>query len=67
MRILNYFRHFAALAAIVVAVVACKSDADVAPTPNDPQNPVTEKYLEVYADDFEVGASGGYGDRKSVV
>ena len=60
MRILNYFRHFAALAAIVVAVVACTSDADVTPTPDDPQNPTTEKYLEVYADSFEFDAVGGY-------
>ena len=60
MRILNYFRHFAALAAIVMAVVACTSDADVTPTPDDPQNPTTEKYLEVYADSFEFDAVGGY-------
>ena len=61
MRILNYFKRVAVLAFVVAAAAACKSDANVAPTPNDPQDPVTEKYLEVYSDDFEVGASGGYG------
>ena len=61
MRILNYFKRVAALAFVVAAAAACKSDANVAPTPNDPQNPVTEKYLEVYSQSLEFGALGGYG------
>lgn len=61
MRILNYFKRVAVLALVVATVVACKSDANVAPTPNEPQNPTTEKYLKVYSDSLEFDAVGGYG------
>ena len=58
MRILNYFRHFAALAAIVMAVVACTSDADVTPTPD--VQPEMERYLELTTPEvMEVLAEGG--------
>ena len=59
MRLTNFFKQITAVAVVALAVVACKSDAPVDPTPG-PDGPKTETYLELTSPEvMEFSAEGG--------